>query len=225
MPQEGSAEGDTARLATRSQAQWDARLQRQIVSAADWALRHWLAVVNLSLIIFVSLPLLAPVLMANGYATPARIIYVAYRLTCHQMPERSFFVGGEQVVYSKQQIEAVTDVRPLALFAGSARLGYKVAICERDVAIYLAVLAVALLLSVVRRLPRLPMRWFFILLVPMAIDGLSQLTGLRESTWLLRVLTGSLFGISVGWLLFPTIDEAVRDVLLSSAARAGRRTH
>jgi uncharacterized membrane protein len=46
-----------------------------------------------------------------------------------------------------------------------------------------------------KRLPGIPWWvWIFIVL-PMAWDGTTQLFGWRESTWELRMITGSLFGL------------------------------
>jgi uncharacterized membrane protein len=84
------------------------------------------------------------------------------------------------------------------------------AFCQRDLATYAAMLAFGLLYAVIRkRLLRLPMRVFLLLLVPVAVDGLTQLTGLRESTWWLRTFTGGLLGLAVAWLLLPELDAAI----------------
>ncbi|MHB1384976.1 MAG: hypothetical protein ACYCYC_11680, partial [Bellilinea sp.] len=58
-------------------------------------------------------------------------------------------------------------------------------------------------------------------LVPIGIDGVSQLPSLisqlpdwmiiRESTPILRTITGALFGITTSWYLFPMIEESMRE--------------
>jgi len=40
------------------------------------------------------------------------------------------------------------------------------------------------------------------LILPMAWDGTTQLFGWRESTWALRVITGTLFGGGTVWFSF-----------------------
>ena len=50
-------------------------------------------------------------------------------------------------------------------------------------------------------------------LLPMAIDGFTQLFGLRESDWVLRTITGVLFGLRLVWLAYPYVEEAMDDVL------------
>ena len=189
---------------------WDSRLERSILRAGAIAATHWLLILNVLLAVFITLPLLAPLLMARGYSAPAGAIYTVYRMVCHQEPARSYFIGGSHLVYSKAALEALTPVRPLAVFTGSPQTGYKVAYCERDLAMYTALLVTGLGFALVRRrLPRLPLLMYAILILPIAVDGLTQLTGLRESTWLLRTLTGGLFGMATAWLLLPELDSAM----------------
>jgi uncharacterized membrane protein len=49
----------------------------------------------------------------------------------------------------------------------------------------------------------------------MALDGLTQLAGWRESTWELRLATGLLFGVASGWLLYPRFEQSFRRSLAS----------
>jgi uncharacterized membrane protein len=46
----------------------------------------------------------------------------------------------------------------------------------------------------------------------MAIDGVLQLFGIYESTWLLRSLTGAIFGIGAVLFAYPYVDEGFADV-------------
>jgi uncharacterized membrane protein len=43
----------------------------------------------------------------------------------------------------------------------------------------------------------------------MAVDGLTQLAGLRESNWALRTLTGALFGLGTLWFVYPYLADAL----------------
>ena len=183
--------------------------------------KHWLAFANLVLALFVGLPLLAPVFMQAGWTTPAKAIYTAYRPTCHQRPDRSFFLGGPQTVYSPEQLAAAgLDGGPLSRDIGSPTLGWKVAFCERDLAIYGSMLLTGLAYGVIRRrrgtrLMRLRVYALFVL--PMAIDGLLQLFGVYESTWLLRVITGTIFGVGSVLFAFPYLEEGFADVRRTTA--------
>ncbi|NLE77049.1 MAG: DUF2085 domain-containing protein, partial [Chloroflexi bacterium] len=105
-------------------------------------------------------------------------------------------------------------------FAGNDTLGYKVGMCERDVAIYGAVLAAGLLFGLLRsRVPILPFRYFLVLCLPMAVDGLGQLVGLWESTWFNRVITGTLFGMALVWLAYPYVQRAMDELQEGLEAR------
>ena len=70
-----------------------------------------------------------------------------------------------------------------------------------------------------RPLPKLPLWGYALLLVPLAIDGGTQLIGWHESTWPLRLITGVLFGAATVWLAYPYVQDAMDDVLRSTAER------
>lgn len=186
--------------------------------------RHWLAFFNLAWGMYVGLPFLAPVLLAMGLAMPARLIYALYSVMCHQLPDHSYFLFGPEWTPNISALEAGGMAANLGLlgqrqFVGSEAIGYKVAICERDVAIYGSVLLAGLLFGLVRRrIPMLKLRWYLLFLIPMAIDGGTQLFGLRESNWWLRSLTGALFGVASVWLAYPYIDDAMQDVVVTEGA-------
>jgi uncharacterized membrane protein len=82
------------------------------------------------------------------------------------------------------------------------------AFCERDLAIYLGLVLVGLIYARWRALQPCGYLLYGVLILPMAIDGFTQLFGWRESTWELRVLTGLLFGLASAWLVLPRVDAA-----------------
>lgn len=123
-------------------------------------------------------------------------------------------------------------------FFGDPRMGYKLAICERDISIYTALFLGGLIYSipVVRRRLRPVPIWLYILLgvAPIGIDGFSQLLGYapfnlwppRETLPVFRVVTGTLFGFMNAWLAFPYLELSFRDTrnqLQAKLARAGVR--
>ena len=130
----------------------EARISAAINRLAAWVARHWLALFNLAVAVFIGLPFLAPVLMEAGPTGPARAIYLVYAPTCHQLPERSFFFGPH-ITPSVADLEAShaipagqSIIQHMALrFTGTPDTGYKVAMCERDTAIYGAILLNGLL--------------------------------------------------------------------------------
>ncbi|HLZ10168.1 MAG TPA: DUF2085 domain-containing protein [Chloroflexota bacterium] len=153
--------------------------------AVAFICRHWLWLANASLVVFAALPLLAPIFAVLGADGLSVLIFQVYSITCHQMPSRSYFLFGHQMAY-----------------------------CERNTAIYgaMAVGGLAYVWLRRRQLNSLPISWYMVLILPMAIDGLTQLFGLRESTWLLRGLTGALFGTATIWLTFPRLQESFGEI-------------
>jgi uncharacterized membrane protein len=203
-----------------------------------WMAKHWLFIVNFLFIIYLGLPTLAPVLMKAGATAPANVIYIAYSPLCHQLGFRSFFLFGEQPYYPRAAagIQGVTtfgqatgldenDLLAARAFKGNEQLGYKIALCERDVAIYGAIILFGFLFALTkRRIP--PLHWALWLVVaigPMGLDGFSQLFSqlpipalanllpYRESTPILRLLTGFLFGFGTAWFGLPYVEESMRE--------------
>ena len=172
----------------------------------DRVIRHWLLALNLALGLFLAGALAAPVLAAVGWRSAADGLYAAYHLTCHQWAFRSFFLFGPQTVYSQQQLADIGK-DPFSVVGGQD-LGWKMAFCERDLAIYLGLLLVGLVYA--QRCDLRPSGFILygVLILPMALDGFTQLFGWRESTWELRVATGLLFGLASAWLVLPRMDAA-----------------
>ena len=217
---------------------WQRNLVLGIQRFIYWLSKHWLAMVNLFILVYVGLPFAAPVLMKAGWTAPARVVYTIYKPLCHQLAFRSWFLFGEEPVYPRAEYEArvgMNGARWPELFAqarefvGGGTTGYKVGLCERDVATYAALFLAGLTYAVLRRRGLRPMPfWLFILVgvLPIGLDGGSQFVSLfisavpaRESVWQLRVLTGGLFGLSIAWLAYPYIQEGMDD---SAAVLAGR---
>ena len=184
-----------------------------------------------ALLVYALLPFLAPVLKKAGADGLAQVIYQPYKFVCHTYAFRSFFLFGEQAVYSRGEgegdFERATGINPMTPqglieareFQGNERVGYKVALCERDIAIYLSMAVNGMIFALMRKRTTRPIPWWlFVLigLVPIGLDGFSQLLSqppltilpFRESTWFFRVLTGALFGVSVAWLVFPLIEAS-----------------
>ena len=207
----------------------EGRVQTEVARRVDgvviWIARHWLALFNTLVALYLLLPFLAPVLAKAGLTTPASLLYSAYSATCHQLPERSYFLFGERPLYSLSALESIgLDERQSFFqrraFRGNEAAGYKVAVCQRDVAIYGSVVVAGLLFGLLRgRTLSISLKIYLILLVPMAIDGLSQLFGLRESSWWLRTVTGALFGGASVWLAYPYLEAAMREVVQSEEMR------
>jgi uncharacterized membrane protein len=203
--------------------------------------------------VYVGLPFVAPLLMQAGLTGPARVIYGLYGGLCHQLGYRSWYMFGERLAYPRAIFQDYTGIDPddprqlLAArqFIGNERTGWKVAYCERDVAIYGAIFAGGLIFALpgMRRRVR-PLNWLaygVIGIGPIALDGFSQLFSqypyntlplfsalpYRESTPLLRTLTGVIFGLANVWLAYPYLAQsfsAMREEVEAKFSRAGLPT-
>jgi uncharacterized membrane protein len=232
----------------RQQAEHERRDDRtkKFVIAADrfifWLSKHWLAVFNTLAFLYVGLPFLAPTLMQFGAEGAASVIYRIYSSLCHQLPQRSWFLFGPKLSYRLPELmelagESVSG--PWANeFVGNPELGYKVAFCQRDAAIYGAIFLFGMVYGLLRqRWDVRPLPWWaYILigLVPMGLDGGYQFLSYAlplvfpgislepyETTPLMRVITGALFGLATIWLAYPYLQESMEDVRASLEHRFG----
>lgn len=190
-----------------------------IESVAAFISRHWMGMFNLVLLLYVGLPFLAPVLMHAGATLPAKIIYTVYTQACHQLPERSYFLFGPSAVYDLEQFRADgVDLSDNLLlrrrYIGDEEHGWKVAICERDVAIYGSMFLAGLVFALARfKVPGLSWKLYLVFLIPIALDGGTQLIGLRSSTWWTRTITGVIFGVATVWLIYPYMADAMTNAI------------
>lgn len=217
--------------------------------------RHWLLMVNLFVVLYLGGAYLTPFLMNAGFERPARLLYTVYGFTCHQLPQRSYFFGGENGVffgsYSREELVAQgadpTNDLTMRRFIGNPQIGYKAAIAHRLSGLYTGALAAGLLFALVRRRWRvrpMPLWALALFVIPMAVDGTSHLIndvtgwGFRDTNawavaltggifppdfyvgttvgtlnWLLRTVTGFLFGFGMIWFVCPYLELGFQDVL------------
>lgn len=196
-----------------------------------WFSNHYMLVFNIFVLLYVGVPFLAPVFMHFGWYRAANGIYKVYSILCHQLAFRSFFLFGKQAVYPRLLshlnyplmyeflVHHLTiDLNEARALIGDTVIGYKVALCQRDVAMYGSLFLFGVVFSFFKDKIKSIKMWLWILLgiLPIGIDGASQLPALgldikwlpaRESTPFFRVLTGIMFGVFTAWYLYPMIEE------------------
>ncbi|MCA9872874.1 MAG: DUF2085 domain-containing protein [Anaerolineales bacterium] len=172
-----------------------------------WFSQHWLLAFTLILLIFVGLPWLAPIFMALGWARAGETIYLIYSTQCHQMPQRSFFLFGDNAMLPLSTIQALwsDSNNPLVLrqFIGNTDVGWKVAWSDRMVYMYTSLLIFGFAFWPLRkRLKPLPWWGLLLFLLPMAADGFTHFIsdivggiggGFRFTNAWLATLTSSAF--------------------------------
>ncbi len=134
--------------------------------------------------LLVFLVISAPVLKDAGYVNASNLNYLMFSSACHQISERSLHVFGA-----------------------------KMAVCARCFGIYAGMLIGCLLYPFLNRFERMPPGWVMLAAIAsLALDGVSQLFGLRESSNILRVLTGLLFGGVIPYYLIPGFNLIYEDI-------------
>jgi uncharacterized membrane protein len=216
-----------------------------------WISNHYMLVFNFFVLLYLSLPFLAPIMMSAGLETPATLIYRGYGAMCHQFAFRSWFLFGEQPAYPRSAAGVewldtyenligldADDQWAARRYTGEDGVGYKVALCQRDVAIYGGILIFGVLFAVTgRKIKSIPWYvWLLVGIVPIAVDGFSQifsqpplnlippmnLLAYRESTPILRSLTGFLFGFTTAWFGYPLVEETMVDTRRYMATKFAR---
>ena len=105
-----------------------------------------------------------------------------FRLLCHGIPHRCLYLWGVPMP-----------------------------ICSRCAAIYVGLLVSLLFFPLLPRVSEKAARMtMYVLAMPMAIDGLTQLTTLRESTNPLRIATGVIGGIGFVFWALTTVETQSR---------------
>lgn len=123
----------------------------------------------LPLIIMLS-AILCPYFESNLMSYQYNLLYSNLGNICHQYPSRSYYIFGSNI-----------------------------GICSRCFSIYLSVFLGSIFLIFFKI--KLPLRRCFqisfLFVLPIFIDGITQLYGLRESNNFFRSITGLLFGLSI----------------------------
>ena len=150
-----------------------------------------------------SLILGAPLLQA-GHPFWALTIYKSFSYVCHQIPERSFFIGGHQF-----------------------------AVCARCTGIYAGFALATVLYPLVRSLRQTeapPRKWLFLAAAPLAIDFAVGYLGIWANTHSSRFATGALLGaVAVFYVMPGLMDLSLREwgakrkrSLLQESSKAAR---
>lgn len=161
-----------------------------------WCFRHWLGLINTLVLLYGGLPWLAPLLVALGYAPLGELLFRLYTPLCHQRPVQSFFL-----------------------------LGHQVAFCHREAAMYTTLFIGGLIFAQVRQILRpISLRLTLLLLLPLALDGTTQLIGdllpslglrggsdaIGSLNWWLRMVTGLLFAVAIVLGVYPRLEQEFR---------------
>ena len=148
-------------------------------------IHHWATMITWMLGILVFAALSVPFLSFFGLDGISKQIFFALHMVCAQIPSHSFYIFGHQL-----------------------------GMCARNFSIYASMFIGSLIFVLSKkRIPGIPWWLWILMILPMALDGTTQMFGLRESTWELRVLTGTLFGLGNVWFALPLIQKTILESL------------
>ena len=151
----------------------------------NFLIQYWATMITCVLGILVFAALSVPFLSYFGLDEISKQIFFALHTVCAQIPSHSFYIFGHQL-----------------------------GMCARNFSIYASMFVGSLIFVLsTKRIPGIPWWLWILMILPMAIDGTTQMFGLRESTWELRVLTGTLFGLGNVWFALPLIQKTILESL------------
>ena len=150
-------------------------LQHFDLAVAVWAASATVTIATLAAIIA------APLLQSGGHWTLASQIYRTFSFLCHQIPERSFHIAGQQF-----------------------------AVCSRCTGLYagftMAILTYPLFRSL-RKTETPSIVWLFASAIPLAIDFSLTYFGIWQNNHFTRFTTGALFGTVAAIFILPGVIE------------------
>src|SRR5947207_3904918 len=149
----------------------------------DFLMEYWAHIVTIVLGSLVLCAISIPFLSYLGLDSIAKPIFFSLHLVCAQIPAHSFYIFGHQL-----------------------------GLCERNFSIYTSMFIGSLIFVLTKKRMRGIPWWFWILMMmPMALDGMTQMFGWRESDWILRIVTGTLFGAGNVWFALPIMQKSLSE--------------
>ena len=164
--------------------------------------KTWFGFAMLVSFLFLLLGLLAPALMAENNVDTAQSIYRFLAINNHQLPERSYFLFGEDgsiQTYSIAELVAQgMNVQTRESFIGNETIGYKTGLNHRMMSIFIGMFIGGLAWGLSRGKLRIGLFIFLLLLLPILLDGFSHMisdtsNGFRDINNWARFLTGNAF--------------------------------
>jgi uncharacterized membrane protein len=163
----------------------------------DFLLEQWATLITVMLGLLVLSAISIPFLSYFGLDAIAKPMFYSLHYVCAQIPSHSFYI-----------------------------LGHQLGLCARNFSIYASMFAGSLIFTLSKkRIPGIPWWLWVLMILPMALDGTTQLFGLRESTWQLRLITGTLFGLGSVWFVLPLMHKTLLETVVPPMPSKTNRTH
>ncbi len=155
--------------------------ERFAYRAGEFLTDHWANIITWGLGLLVFTAIAIPFLSFFGLEDLSKQLFYSLHYVCAQIPSHSFYIFGHQL-----------------------------GLCERNFSIYTSMFLGSLIFVLSKkRLPGIPWWVWILMMLPIAWDGITQMFGWRESTWILRVITGTLFGVGNIWFALPLMQKSL----------------
>lgn len=151
----------------------------------NFLVEYWAHIITIMLGSLVFIAFAIPFLSYFGLDSIAKPLFFSLHYVCAQIPAHSFYLFGHQL-----------------------------GLCARNLSIYASMFLGSLVFVLTKkRIPGIPWWVWVLMLLPIAVDGLTQMVGWRESTWELRVITGTLFGLGNVWFALPMMHKSLQETV------------
>ena len=165
-------------------------LERGMNAFGQFLFNYWPHILTTILGLVVAAAIAVPILSYLGLDSISKPLFYSMHYICAQIPAHSFYIFGHQL-----------------------------GLCARNLSIYASMFVGCLVFTLSKkRLPGIPWWVWAILILPMAWDGVTQMFGWRESSWELRAITGTLFGLANVMFVLPMIQKALLETPVYTVA-------
>ncbi len=151
----------------------------------NFLLQYWAHIITIMLGLIVFTAISIPFLSYLGLDSLSKQLFFSLHYVCAQIPSHSFYIFGHQL-----------------------------GLCTRNFAIYSSMFLASLVFVLSKKQMRgIPWYIWALMMLPMAWDGITQMFGWRESDWILRLVTGSFFGIGNIWFALPLMQKSLLETI------------
>src|SRR5436305_6101466 len=165
------------------------RLNRFMDRCGNFLLNYWATLITILLGLLVLTAISIPFLSYFGLDSIAKPLFFSLHYVCAQIPSHSFYI-----------------------------LGHQLGLCARNLSIYSSMFLGSLIFTLSKkRVPGIPWWLWVLMILPMALDGTTQMFGWRERTWILRTVTGTLVGLGSRRIVHPLIHKTLLEDLAHAA--------
>lgn len=137
-------------------------------------------------------------------------MYHFFSFFCHQITQRSLCVYETSIADCYNQNTKYENNTKEIRVNNLIGKGIKFPVCSRDTAFFFSMLIGGIIIWIFNKNYNNPLPlWLFILIIlPLAIDGLTQIIGLRESTNTIRIITGFIAGFGMPFFIIGLLNKS-----------------